>query len=74
MIGGDINYIREINPAALWRDLVWPHRLARSRTYGSQPSNTGSNPVGATKIIKAALQKCGFFIFAWYPNGIWTKR
>ena len=27
---------------------VWPHRLAWSRTLGSQPINTGSNPVGAT--------------------------
>ena len=27
---------------------LWPHRLARSRTRGSQPLNTGSNPVGAT--------------------------
>lgn len=27
--------------------MKWPHRLARSRTGGSQPSGRGSNPLGA---------------------------
>jgi radical SAM superfamily enzyme YgiQ (UPF0313 family) len=32
----------------------WPHRLAWSRTDGSQPLNTGSNPVGATKVFSVS--------------------
>ena len=31
--------------------VIWPHRLAWSRTLGSQPINTGSNPVGAILVI-----------------------
>ena len=30
-----------------------PHRLARPRTSGSQPEDTGSNPVGAASAQKA---------------------
>ncbi len=29
----------------------WPHRLAWLRTLGFHPSNTGSNPVGATGFL-----------------------
>ena len=28
--------------------LTWPHRLARSRTTGFHPVNSGSNPDGVT--------------------------
>ena len=35
--------------------MFWPHRLAWSRTDGSQPLNTGSNPVGATLILALAV-------------------
>ena len=41
-------------------DLIWPHRLAWSRTPASQAENTGSNPVGATKTMK---QDKGILIF-----------
>jgi hypothetical protein len=34
---------------------IRPHRLARSRTRGSQPLNTGSNPVGATILMNKYL-------------------
>ena len=37
-----------------------PYRLARSRTGGSQPSDTGSNPVGATILLRQAAFALGF--------------
>jgi hypothetical protein len=51
---------------ALLKRLVWnkptggvpsarPHRLARSRTPGFQPGNTGSNPVGAISSLVARI-------------------
>ncbi len=30
---------------------LWRHRLAWSRTHGSHPCNTGSNPVGAANLF-----------------------
>ncbi len=58
----------------VWSSEIWPHRLAWSRTNGSQPLNAGSNPAGATnrngrgnhffmdrkKFFKAIARSVGF--------------
>ncbi len=40
-----------ISGPSKYNKLLRPHRLARSRTPGFQSGNTGSNPVGDTKLI-----------------------
>ena len=46
--------------------LTWPHRLARSRTTGFHPVNSGSNPDGVTKIQPVKY----FFLFIIY---LWLR-
>ena len=37
------------------RELYRPYRLAWSRTGGSQPSDRGSNPLGATILLRSGV-------------------